>query len=70
MSPNNINNNRLTTDGIFQSTGYTFQDGESQYEWVETTCILLESGRFIAINDFGQQNDLVELREFDYLDPR
>jgi len=56
MSPNNNDDNILAVSGVFQSTGYTNQDDESQYDWNDTLCILRPSDegrpqRFICISD-------------------
>lgn len=57
MSPISKNDdNILTVSGGFQSTGYTNQDDESQYDWNDTLCILRPSDegrpqRFICISD-------------------
>jgi len=61
MSPSGRSEDMLTIDwGKAQSTGGYSDDNESNYEWKDTLCILLESGRFLSIN----QSD-VELKKMD-----
>lgn len=49
----------MVTNETYNTSGY-LSDDESQYEWSDTCCILLESGRFISIGDKS-----VDLKEFD-----
>jgi len=60
MSPSGRNEDMLTVGNNTQSTGGYSDDNESNYEWEEKLCILLESGRFLSIN----QSD-VELKKMD-----
>ena len=64
MSPSE-NDDMLTIDWEkTQSTGGYSDDDESNYNWKETLCILLESGRFLSI-DTDESN--VDLKEIDDL---
>ena len=62
MSPSGRNDDMLTVDlNTTQSTGGYSDDNESNYEWEDNLCILLEGGRFISIDI----NRFVEVRKMD-----